>query len=51
MSHHRKKQLEDIIEWAKSEDKARVLLLTSSMANPFAPADLLSDLDIEKEYL
>lgn len=43
----REEELNSIIEWAKKNEDVRVLLLTSSLANPLAPVDQFSDLDIE----
>lgn len=43
----REEKLEAIIEWAKKNKDVRALLLTSSLANPLAPVDDFSDLDIE----
>ncbi|MBD8081828.1 AadS family aminoglycoside 6-adenylyltransferase [Chryseobacterium caseinilyticum] len=43
----REEKLEAIIEWAKKNEEVRALLLTSSLANPLAPVDDFSDLDIE----
>jgi aminoglycoside 6-adenylyltransferase len=39
--------LTSILTWAQSNDAIRVMLLTSSLVNPQAPVDELSDLDIE----
>ncbi|NLR58255.1 AadS family aminoglycoside 6-adenylyltransferase [Chitinophaga polysaccharea] len=43
----RDQKLEEIIGWAKRNRDIRALLLTSSLANPSAPVDEFSDLDIE----
>lgn len=43
----RDKKLQEILDWAKGNDDVRVMMLTSSLANPFAPVDDFSDLDIE----
>lgn len=43
----REEKLSSIIEWAERNKDVRVLLLTSSLANPLAPVDQFSDLDIE----
>ncbi|MCI3937223.1 AadS family aminoglycoside 6-adenylyltransferase [Chryseobacterium aahli] len=43
----REEKLNSIIEWAERNEDVRVLLLTSSLANPLAPVDQFSDLDIE----
>lgn len=43
----REKKLNDIIRWAETNPDIRAVLLTSSLANPYAPVDDLSDLDIE----
>ena len=43
----REEKLKSIIEWSEKNEDVRVLLLTSSLANPFAPVDEFSDLDIE----
>ena len=47
MSLNRDRQLQQIIDWADSNEDIRVVLLTSSLANPDAPSDRFSDLDIE----
>ncbi|MGJ1412419.1 AadS family aminoglycoside 6-adenylyltransferase [Sphingobacterium thalpophilum] len=44
---HRDKKLQNIINWSQRNDDIRAVLLTSSMVNPLAPVDDLSDLDIE----
>lgn len=52
----REKKLEQIVDWAEKNTAIRVVLLTSSLVNPYAPVDDFSDLDIElvfenmKEY-
>ena len=43
----REEKLKSIMEWAEKNEDVRVLLLTSSLANPLAPVDEFSDLDIE----
>lgn len=43
----REEKLEALIEWAKKNEDVRALLLTGSLANPLAPFDQFSDLDIE----
>lgn len=43
----RDEKLENIIAWAKNNADVRATLLTSSLVNPLAPVDDLSDLDIE----
>ena len=43
----REEKLKSIIEWSDKNEDVRVLLLTSSLVNPLAPVDELSDLDIE----
>lgn len=43
----RDEKLEQIIHWAKENPDVRAVLLTSSLVNPYAPVDDLSDLDIE----
>lgn len=43
----RDKKLQEIIDWAKANNDVRVMMLTSSLANPMAPVDDFSDLDIE----
>lgn len=43
----RDKKLKIISEWAENNDDIRAVLLTSSLVNPLAPVDELSDLDIE----
>lgn len=45
--HARDKKLDEIISWAKGNSDVRAVLLTSSLANPLAPVDDFSDLDIE----
>ncbi|WP_223558399.1 AadS family aminoglycoside 6-adenylyltransferase [Chryseobacterium lathyri] len=52
----RQEKLEQIIIWAENNPDIHVVLLTSSLVNPYAPIDDLSDLDVElvfenmKEY-
>jgi aminoglycoside 6-adenylyltransferase len=52
----RQEKLEEIIIWAENNPDIHVVLLTSSLVNPYAPVDDLSDLDVElvfenmKEY-
>ncbi len=43
----RDEKLKAIINWSQSNEDVRVVLLTSSLVNPLAPVDDLSDLDIE----
>lgn len=43
----REEKLEQIIRWAESNPDIRVVLLTSSLVNPYAPVDDFSDLDVE----
>lgn len=43
----RKEKLKAIIDWSKNNGDIRAVLLTSSLVNPLAPVDALSDLDIE----
>lgn len=43
----RYEKLQSIIEWSSQNDDIRAVLLTSSLVNPLAPIDSLSDLDIE----
>ncbi|UKB78864.1 AadS family aminoglycoside 6-adenylyltransferase [Chryseobacterium sp. MEBOG07] len=43
----REEKLEQIIHWAENNPDIRAVLLTSSLVNPYAPVDDLSDLDIE----
>ncbi|NIG54766.1 AadS family aminoglycoside 6-adenylyltransferase [Chitinophaga sp. Cy-1792] len=43
----REEKLKSIIEWAENNHDISVVLLTSSLVNPLAPVDDLSDLDIE----
>lgn len=43
----RDEKLEQIIHWAEENPDVRAVLLTSSLVNPYAPVDDLSDLDIE----
>jgi aminoglycoside 6-adenylyltransferase len=45
--HKRQVLLDKIIAWARENDQVRLMLLTSSLANPQAPVDDFSDLDIE----
>jgi aminoglycoside 6-adenylyltransferase len=40
-------KLKQVTLWAKNNEDIRVMLLTSSLANPLAPVDDFSDLDIE----
>ncbi len=39
--------MQQVLDWANAQDDIRVVLLTSSMVNPYAPVDRFSDLDIE----
>lgn len=43
----RDEKLEKIVSWAEENPDIRTVLLTSSLVNPYAPVDDLSDLDIE----
>lgn len=43
----RDEKLQKIIDWAKENNDIKAVLLTSSLANPFAPVDDFSDIDIE----
>lgn len=43
----RENKLEQIISWAERNSDIRAVLLTSSLVNPYAPVDDLSDIDIE----
>lgn len=43
----REEKLIQIISWAQENPDIRAVLLTSSLVNPYAPVDDLSDLDIE----
>ncbi|WP_300669140.1 AadS family aminoglycoside 6-adenylyltransferase [Soonwooa sp.] len=43
----RDEKLQNIINWAENNEDVRAVLLTSSLVNPLAPVDDLSDLDIE----
>ncbi|WP_276481047.1 AadS family aminoglycoside 6-adenylyltransferase [Paraflavitalea pollutisoli] len=43
----RSRKLAQVLEWATTNEDVRVVLLTSSLANPTAPVDDFSDLDIE----
>ncbi len=43
----RDEKLKMINEWAQNNEDIRAVLLTSSLVNPLAPVDDLSDLDIE----
>ncbi|GAB0155813.1 aminoglycoside 6-adenylyltransferase AadK [Chryseobacterium sp. Alg-005] len=43
----REKKLKQILDWAEKNPDIRVVLLTSSLVNPYAPVDDFSDLDIE----
>ncbi|WP_127130589.1 aminoglycoside 6-adenylyltransferase [Pseudoflavitalea rhizosphaerae] len=43
----RSSQLNEVIHWATTQPNIRVVLLTSSLANPGAPVDPFSDLDID----
>lgn len=43
----REQKLEQIVRWAEYNPDVRVVLLTSSLVNPYAPVDDFSDLDIE----
>lgn len=43
----REKKLKAIVDWSQQNVEVRAVLLTSSLANPDAPVDQFSDLDIE----
>ncbi|AZA82314.1 AadS family aminoglycoside 6-adenylyltransferase [Chryseobacterium lactis] len=43
----REEKLDQIIQWAENNPDVRVVLLTSSLVNPYAPVDDFSDLDVE----
>ena len=43
----REEKLKQIIQWAENNPDIRAVLLTSSLVNPYAPVDDLSDLDVE----
>ncbi len=43
----RDEKLKAIINWSENNKEVRAVLLTSSLVNPLAPVDDLSDLDIE----
>ncbi|MBK1895328.1 AadS family aminoglycoside 6-adenylyltransferase [Chryseobacterium paridis] len=43
----REEKLQQIISWAERNPDIRVVLLTSSLVNPYAPVDDFSDLDVE----
>ncbi|TZF94241.1 AadS family aminoglycoside 6-adenylyltransferase [Chryseobacterium panacisoli] len=43
----REEKLKQIIHWAENNPDIRAVLLTSSLVNPYAPVDDLSDLDVE----
>lgn len=45
--NQRDEKLNSILDWSEKNEEVRVVLLTSSLANPFAPVDAYSDLDIE----
>ncbi|MFT3904091.1 MAG: AadS family aminoglycoside 6-adenylyltransferase [Niabella sp.] len=45
--HTREQKLKSITDWAEHNADVRAVLLTSSLVNPLAPVDELSDLDIE----
>lgn len=47
MTDRHQQLLNAIFYWARSNDDIRAMLLTSSLVNPAAPVDELSDLDIE----
>jgi len=47
MTQKHEQLLNSILSWAQSNDDIRAMLLTSSLVNPVAPVDELSDLDIE----
>lgn len=43
----REEKLQQIVNWAEKNPDIRVVLLTSSLVNPYAPVDDFSDLDVE----
>ncbi|ASK31980.1 aminoglycoside adenylyltransferase [Chryseobacterium sp. T16E-39] len=43
----REEKLQQIVNWAENNPDIRVVLLTSSLVNPYAPVDDFSDLDVE----
>lgn len=43
----RDQKLQQLIDWANANPEIKVMLLTSSLVNPYAPVDDFSDLDIE----
>nr|WP_314499250.1 AadS family aminoglycoside 6-adenylyltransferase [uncultured Chryseobacterium sp.] len=43
----REDKLKSILKWAELNESVRAVLLTSSLVNPLAPVDELSDLDLE----
>lgn len=43
----RDEKLDQIMSWAQGNPDVRAVLLTSSLVNPYAPVDDLSDLDVE----
>lgn len=47
----REDKLASIIHWAENNPDIRAVLLTSSLVNPYAPVDDLSDLDIELVFM
>jgi len=47
MTDKHQQLLTNIINWARSNDDVRAMLLTSSLVNPVAPVDEFSDLDVE----
>lgn len=47
MEQNRERKLQQVLYWAATTDAVRVVLLTSSLVNPYAPVDRFSDLDIE----
>ncbi|WP_291911619.1 AadS family aminoglycoside 6-adenylyltransferase [Chitinophaga sp. CB10] len=44
---NRDQRLAAVTAWATANEDIRAMLLTSSLVNPYAPVDALSDLDIE----
>lgn len=47
MTKKHEQLLNTIRNWAETNNNIRAMLLTSSLVNPVAPVDELSDLDIE----
>jgi aminoglycoside 6-adenylyltransferase len=47
LSNYEQDIIEKLIRFGESQDAIRAIVLTSSLCNPNAPADILSDFDIE----